>query len=37
VFDENGKNEITVADLAVSALNELENNQYIKARFTLGY
>jgi putative NADH-flavin reductase len=37
VFDENGKNEITVADLAVAALNELENNQYIKARFTLGY
>jgi putative NADH-flavin reductase len=37
VFDENGKNEITVADLAVAALNELENNEYIKARFTLGY
>jgi putative NADH-flavin reductase len=37
VFDENGKNEITVADLAVAALNELENNQYIKTRFTLGY
>ncbi|TWR31664.1 NAD(P)-dependent oxidoreductase [Mucilaginibacter pallidiroseus] len=37
VFDENEKNEITVADLAVAILNELENNQFVKTRFTLGY
>lgn len=37
VFDENNKSEITAADLAVAVLNELENNAYVKARFTVGY
>lgn len=37
VFDEHGKNDISVADLAVAIFNELENNQFIKSRFTLGY
>lgn len=37
VFDENGKNFILIEDLAVAIINELENNQFIKKRFTLGY
>ena len=37
VFDEHGKNDISVADLAVAIFNELENNQFVKSRFTLGY
>ncbi|MBD1362789.1 NAD(P)-dependent oxidoreductase [Mucilaginibacter sp. ZT4R22] len=37
VFDEHGKNDISVADLAVSIFDELENNQFVKSRFTLGY
>ncbi|WP_374950815.1 NAD(P)-dependent oxidoreductase [Mucilaginibacter sp.] len=37
VFNEEGKCEISVEDLAVAAVNELENKQYIKARFTVGY
>lgn len=37
VFNENGKNDISVQDLAVALLDELENNQFIKRRFTLGY
>ncbi|TSD67184.1 NAD(P)-dependent oxidoreductase [Inquilinus sp. KBS0705] len=37
VFNDEGKNDISVADLAVAVINELENNQFIKARFTLGY
>ncbi|MFA6085798.1 NAD(P)-dependent oxidoreductase [Mucilaginibacter sp.] len=37
VFDADGKSDISVEDLAVAVINELENNQYVKARFTLGY
>ncbi|MGY4537292.1 putative NADH-flavin reductase [Mucilaginibacter sp. UYNi724] len=37
VFDAEGKNDISTADLAVAIFNELENNQYVKARFTVGY
>jgi uncharacterized protein len=37
VFDENGKCEISVEDLAVAIIDELENNQFIKKRFTVGY
>ncbi|MDB5145039.1 MAG: hypothetical protein JWQ66_3752 [Mucilaginibacter sp.] len=37
VFDENGKCEISVEDLAVAIVNELENNEFIKRRFTVGY
>jgi putative NADH-flavin reductase len=37
VFNAEGKNDISTADLAVAIFNELENNQFIKARFTLGY
>ena len=37
VFDENGKCEISVEDMAVAIVDELENNQFIKRRFTLGY
>ena len=37
VFDENGKNFILIEDLAVAIINELENNQFIKRRFTVGY
>ena len=37
VFNAEGKSDISTADLAVAIFNELENNQFIKARFTLGY
>jgi putative NADH-flavin reductase len=37
VFDENGKNDISVEDLAVAIVDELESNSFIKKRFTLGY
>ncbi|MBS7563441.1 NAD(P)-dependent oxidoreductase [Mucilaginibacter sp. Bleaf8] len=37
VFNEHGKNDISVKDLAVALINELENNQFVKRRFTLGY
>jgi putative NADH-flavin reductase len=37
VFNAEGKNDISVADLAVAVFNELESNQFVKARFTLGY
>jgi putative NADH-flavin reductase len=37
VFDENGKNTITTADMAVAIVDELEKKQFIKKRFTLGY
>jgi putative NADH-flavin reductase len=37
VFDENGKNDISVEDLAVAIIDELENNRFIRKRFTLGY
>ncbi|GAA4316388.1 NAD(P)-dependent oxidoreductase [Mucilaginibacter gynuensis] len=37
VFNEHGKNDISVADLAVALLDEVENKQFVKQRFTLGY
>ncbi|MBB5394918.1 NAD(P)-dependent oxidoreductase [Mucilaginibacter sp. AK015] len=37
VFNTEGKSEISTTDLAVAIFNELENNQFVKARFTLGY
>ncbi|GAA3983921.1 NAD(P)-dependent oxidoreductase [Mucilaginibacter dorajii] len=37
VFDANGKSEISVEDMAIAILDELENNQFVKRRFTLGY
>jgi len=37
VFDANGKCEISVEDMAAAIVDELEKNQFIKKRFTLGY
>lgn len=37
VTDENGKNEISVEDMAVAIIDELESNRFIKRRFTIGY
>lgn len=37
VFSADGKCDISTADLAVAIFNELENNQFIKQRFTVGY
>lgn len=37
VFDDRGKSQISVEDLAVALLDELENNEYIRQRFTVGY
>jgi putative NADH-flavin reductase len=37
VFDEHGKCEISVEDMAIAMVDEIENNQFIKKRFTLGY
>jgi putative NADH-flavin reductase len=37
VFDEAGKSNISVDDLAVALIDEVENNQFVKARFTVGY
>ncbi len=37
VTDEDGKNEISVEDMAVAIIDELESNRFIKRRFTLGY
>ncbi|QXV64925.1 NAD(P)-dependent oxidoreductase [Mucilaginibacter sp. 21P] len=37
VFNAEGKSDISTADLAVAIFNELENNQFIKQRFTVGY
>ena len=37
VFDADHKSEITVEDMAMAIINELEQNQFIKKRFTLGY
>ena len=37
VFNAEGKNDISTADLAVAIFNELETDQFVKARFTLGY
>jgi putative NADH-flavin reductase len=37
VFDADGKSAISVEDMAVAIVDELENNRFIKKRFTLGY
>jgi putative NADH-flavin reductase len=37
LFDEKGHHEISVEDLAVAIINELENNEFVKRRFTVGY
>ncbi|WP_295772712.1 NAD(P)-dependent oxidoreductase [uncultured Mucilaginibacter sp.] len=37
VFNAEGKSEISAEDLAVALINEVEDNNFIKARFTLGY
>ena len=37
VFNAEGKSEISAEDLAVALLDELEKNQFVKQRFTLGY
>lgn len=37
VFDHTGRSYISVQDLAVAALNEMEKADYIRKRFTLGY
>ena len=37
VTDADGKNEISVEDMAVAIIDELEKKQFIKKRFTLGY
>ncbi|MCJ8164513.1 NAD(P)-dependent oxidoreductase [Pontibacter sp. E15-1] len=37
VFDERGESRISRQDFAVAILNELEDPQYIRQRFTVGY
>lgn len=37
VFDENGVSKVSVEDLSVAVLDELENPQHIHQRFTIGY
>lgn len=37
VTDEKGESQISVGDLAVAILNEIENPQFIRQRFTVGY
>ena len=37
VFDTDHKSAISVEDMAVAIIDELEQNQFIKRRFTLGY
>ena len=37
VFDDNSQSEISVEDMAVAIIDELEKGQFIKKRFTLGY
>ncbi|MBD2754285.1 NAD(P)-dependent oxidoreductase [Spirosoma validum] len=37
VFDEKGESKISVSDLAVAILNEIEQPQFIQKRFTVGY
>jgi len=37
VFDAAGKNKISVEDLAVAVINEIEQPAHIQKRFTLGY
>lgn len=37
IFDEKGESKISVGDLAVAILDEIENPQFIRQRFTVGY
>jgi len=37
VFDQEGKSKISVQDLAVAVIDEIEKPQHIQKRFTLGY
>ena len=37
VYDENGRNFISVEDLAIAIVDELERPQFIRQRFTVGY
>jgi len=37
VFDENGRSIISVEDMAIAIVDELENPQYIRQRFTVAY
>jgi putative NADH-flavin reductase len=37
VFDANNKSTISVEDLAVAILDEVENPKHIRVRFTVGY
>lgn len=37
VFDQDGKASISVEDLAVAIIDELEHNRFIRKRFTVGY
>lgn len=37
IFDEKGESKISVGDLAVAVLDEIEQPQFIQKRFTLGY
>lgn len=37
VFDENGRSVLSVEDVAVALVDELENGKFIKQRFTAGY
>jgi putative NADH-flavin reductase len=37
VFDTNGKSVLSVEDLAIAILDEVENKQFIKKRFTAAY
>ncbi len=37
VFEENGESKISVEDLAVALLDELENGDFLQQRFTVGY
>jgi putative NADH-flavin reductase len=37
VFDENGRSVLSVEDVAVALVDELENNKFVKQRFTAAY
>ena len=37
VFDEKGRSVLSVEDVAVALVDELENNQFVKQRFTAAY
>ncbi len=37
VFDENGRSVLSVEDVAVALVDELENGKYVKQRFTAAY